>query len=82
MRARWWNTLMESIPKLGRKFSSGKQDLKEIPGMVPNLIRLPPGCLFEPRCGQATEQCKKARPPLVKLNHEHGVKCWLAQDKG
>ena len=40
--------LMESIPKLGRKFTSGKQNLKEISGVVPNLIRLPKGCLFAP----------------------------------
>ncbi len=71
--------LIESIPKLGRKFTEGKKDLKEIPGMVPNLIRLPPGCLFAPRCGHAMPKCKESRPPLFKISDVHGVKCWLAE---
>ena len=69
--------LMESIPKLGRKFTTGKQNLKEITGMVPNLIRLPPGCLFEPRCSRAMQRCREERPRLVKLSEGHGVRCWL-----
>jgi peptide/nickel transport system ATP-binding protein/oligopeptide transport system ATP-binding protein len=72
--------LMESVPKLGRKFSTGKQKLKEIPGIVPHLVRLPPGCLFAPRCSQVMERCRKSRPPLFKLTDEHGVKCWLAEE--
>jgi oligopeptide/dipeptide ABC transporter ATP-binding protein len=71
--------LMASIPQLGRKFREGKARLKEIPGLVPNLIRLPPGCLFQPRCPMAFAACTKERPPLFSLDAGHGVRCWLAE---
>ena len=71
--------LMKSIPKLGARFAQDKQPLPEIPGVVPNLIRLPPGCVFEPRCSFAMLQCKKRRPPLFALDPDHGAKCWLVE---
>jgi peptide/nickel transport system ATP-binding protein len=71
--------LIGSIPKLGAKFDRGKQPLKEIAGLVPNLIRLPPGCLFAPRCERVMERCRKHRPPLFVLNSDHWAKCWLAE---
>jgi oligopeptide/dipeptide ABC transporter ATP-binding protein len=69
--------LIRSIPKLGAKFRNGKRPLYEIPGMVPNPIRLPPGCLFEPRCHEAKKRCHLERPPLFILDQHHTVKCWL-----
>jgi peptide/nickel transport system ATP-binding protein len=72
--------LMQSIPKLGEKFTRGKVPLQEIPGMVPNLIRLPPGCLFAPRCNRVMDRCLKDRPPIFVIDAEHSVKCWLAED--
>jgi oligopeptide/dipeptide ABC transporter ATP-binding protein len=66
--------LMTSIPQLGRKFKEGKARLKEIPGLVPNLIRLPPGCLFQPRCPMAFHTCTQQRPPLFSLDSGHGVR--------
>jgi len=71
--------LMRSIPKLGEKFKTGKVPLQEIPGMVPNLIRLPLGCLFAPRCNRVMDRCRKKRPPLFVLDAEHSVKCWLVE---
>jgi len=71
--------LMTSIPQLGRKFKVGKERLKEIPGLVPNLIRLPPGCLFNPRCPMAFQACTRERPPLFPLASGHGVRCWLVE---
>ena len=71
--------LMASIPQLGRKFREGKTRLKEIPGLVPNLIRLPPGCLFQPRCPLAFHTCLQQRPPLFLLESGHGVRCWLGE---
>jgi peptide/nickel transport system ATP-binding protein len=71
--------LMTSIPRLGRKFKEGKARLKEIPGLVPNLIRLPPGCLFQPRCPMAFHTCTQQRPPLFSLDSGHGVRCWLVE---
>jgi len=71
--------LMTSIPQLGRKFREGKTRLKEIPGLVPNLIRLPPGCLFQPRCPMAFQACTQQSPPLFSLDAGHGVRCWLVE---
>jgi oligopeptide/dipeptide ABC transporter ATP-binding protein len=71
--------LMKSIPKLGHKFKHGKEPLQEITGIVPNLIRLPPGCLFAPRCDRVMAQCHNRRPPLFVLNDAHGAKCWLVE---
>ena len=73
--------LMLSIPKLGHKFTHGKAPLQEIPGIVPNLIRLPPGCLFAPRCGHVMDRCSKHRPPMFVLSSEHGARCWLVEDE-
>jgi oligopeptide/dipeptide ABC transporter ATP-binding protein len=71
--------LMTSIPVLGAKFKKGKQRLREIPGLVPNLIHLPAGCLFAPRCERARELCRKERPPLFSLGPDHGARCWLVE---
>jgi peptide/nickel transport system ATP-binding protein/oligopeptide transport system ATP-binding protein len=72
--------LMKSIPKLGSKFEKGgKQPLQEIPGTVPNLIRLPPGCLFAPRCSHVMDRCRRQRPPLLVLDATHGARCWLVE---
>jgi len=71
--------LLDSIPRLGEKFKTGKQPLKEIPGVVPNLIRLPPGCPFASRCGYVMDQCRRERPPLFRLGPQHGSRCWRAE---
>lgn len=71
--------LIASIPRLGLKFTRGKEFLREIPGMVPNLIGLPAGCLFSPRCGRVIDQCRKERPPLFNLGRDHGARCWVAE---
>ena len=74
--------LMESVPRLGEKFIRGKQPLSEIKGMVPNLIRMPRGCLFEPRCPRAMDRCRIERPPVFELDQDHGARCWLAEEDG
>ena len=74
--------LLQSIPRLGEKFRTGKQPLKEIPGSVPSLIDLPPGCPFAARCSQAFDRCQTQHPPLFRLSDDHGVRCWLAEADG
>jgi oligopeptide/dipeptide ABC transporter ATP-binding protein len=46
-----------------------------IPGTPPNMVRLPPGCSFAPRCGAATDACWSALPPLNVLSDTHQVRC-------
>jgi len=73
--------LMGSIPILGRI----KERLEVIPGIVPNLINLPPGCRFAPRCKARLEHqlqiCAEVEPDLISNSSEHLVRCWLYQDR-
>jgi len=72
--------LIASVPVLGKV----KEELAVIQGSVPNLIDMPPGCRFAPRC-QAREEynleiCTQAEPDLVTSISEHSIRCWLYQD--
>ncbi|MBT6323615.1 MAG: ABC transporter ATP-binding protein [Anaerolineae bacterium] len=67
--------LIGSIPILGHK----KKRLDVIPGVVPNLVNLPPGCAFASRCDQKIEGCDQKMPDLIKLKPGHEVRCWLYQ---
>jgi oligopeptide/dipeptide ABC transporter ATP-binding protein len=72
--------LMASIPVLGQV----KEILDVIPGSVPNLVNLPPGCQFAPRCRPRMEYnleiCTRIEPDLISVGHEHIARCWLYQD--
>jgi peptide/nickel transport system ATP-binding protein len=50
--------------------------LEQIPGEVPDVMRLPPGCSFRPRCVSAMPACR-ADPPTVTLPGGQQVRCWL-----
>jgi oligopeptide/dipeptide ABC transporter ATP-binding protein len=72
--------LIGSIPVLGKVVDR----LEVIPGLVPNLIDLPAGCRFAPRC-KLREQyeltiCEKQKPDLVEVSPGHTVRCWLYTD--
>ncbi len=74
--------LIRSIPKLsGRR---GKK-LYQIPGMMPSLLNLPPGCAFAPRCFCKTPICEREVPRLEKVGDDHYVRCFnhrrIADDK-
>ena len=66
--------LMSTLPKFDQP---GK--LPTIPGTVPPSGRYPEGCVFAPRCPHATEQCHACKPPLVKVDDAHSVRCFLYQ---
>jgi len=53
--------LMSSIPRIG----DGRERLDTIPGRMPDLIEMPPGCNFHPRCPYAEEACARIEPRLV-----------------
>jgi oligopeptide/dipeptide ABC transporter ATP-binding protein len=50
--------------------------LSEIPGMVPSLAQLPPGCAFAPRCALADETCRTKAPPYAEHEPRHWAACW------
>jgi oligopeptide/dipeptide ABC transporter ATP-binding protein len=69
--------LIGSIPVLGVV----KDKLEVIPGSVPNLINMPPGCRFAPRCRARVEHdlqiCTEVEPELKPVASGHTVRCWL-----
>lgn len=69
--------LLQSIPWIGRKTKEGRRKLQEIPGIVPNLLELPPGCNFQPRCPEERRRCREEDPPLVEKSGGHWVRCWV-----
>ena len=72
--------LIKSIPILGET----KHRLADIEGVVPNLVDLPPGCNFAPRCKARIKHgltiCDERNPNLDEVMHEHTVRCWLYHD--
>lgn len=72
--------LIGSIPVLGQI----KERLDVIPGSVPNLVNLPEGCRFAPRCGArekfGLKLCTELQPDLRETAAGHLVRCWLYQD--
>jgi oligopeptide/dipeptide ABC transporter ATP-binding protein len=53
--------LLDSIPRLREE---KLDELPIIPGMVPDLLHLPPGCRFADRCSRVTDECRLQRPHL------------------
>jgi len=68
--------LLNSIPRLGAAEVVGRKRLAEIPGMVPSLREVIPGCIFAPRCAHATARCRREYPPLEHKSAGHSVACW------
>jgi peptide/nickel transport system ATP-binding protein len=68
--------LIRSIPRLGAGAGEHKR-LDAIPGAVPSLHALPPGCRFAPRCPHARAACVAAVPPLREVAPGQRVACIL-----
>jgi len=72
------NGLLHSIPHYDSTRDKTKGRLPTIEGMVPSLFDLPPGCSFQDRCKNASEDCrgKKGNPTLKALAPGHEVSCF------
>jgi oligopeptide/dipeptide ABC transporter ATP-binding protein len=68
--------LLDSIPRLREE---KLDELPIIPGMVPDLLHLPPGCRFADRCSRATDECRLQRPALIAGGHGN-VACFHPLD--
>jgi peptide/nickel transport system ATP-binding protein len=71
--------LMASMPEVISEGTRADARLTEIPGMVPSLTNLPPGCAFAPRCTLAIDRCRAEYPPLQDFNG-HLSACWRAAE--
>jgi len=65
--------LLHSIPRLDQDVSR----LDAIPGMVPDMLHVPPGCRFANRCRQAMDKCHHQCPENSEPKSGHRVCCWL-----
>ncbi|MEU6840789.1 ABC transporter ATP-binding protein [Streptomyces sp. NPDC046716] len=63
--------LLESIPRLDQK----GQELYAIKGLPPNLMNIPPGCAFNPRCPMAQDVCRTDVPPLADVSESRRSAC-------
>lgn len=64
--------LIATVPRLtGGGIASG------IPGRIPDYRNPPTGCRFHPRCPHAMDICKQEKPPLIEIDQDHAVACFL-----
>jgi peptide/nickel transport system ATP-binding protein len=64
--------LMGAIPTVGARTPR----LVQIPGSMPRLAAIPPGCPFHPRCSQAFDRCRVERPERMAAGAAETA-CWL-----
>ncbi|HEV2034537.1 MAG TPA: ABC transporter ATP-binding protein [Candidatus Dormibacteraeota bacterium] len=69
-------SLLRSIPRLD---ADRREALKPIEGLPPDLIDLPSGCAFHPRCVFAVERCKRDTPALNRVGETQLAACWVTQ---
>ena len=74
--------LMASVPRLAimsGEDAAAAERLEEIPGIVPPLNDLPPGCAFAPRCRFADDRCRAEYPPYQEKQPGHWAACWHSE---
>ncbi len=71
--------LLASVPRLDEP---RKEQLDPIQGLPPDLIALPEGCSFRPRCKFAIDRCATEIPPLVEVSEGHTSACWVSDQLG
>ena len=73
--------LLNAIPHLDAlQGERHRERLTEIPGIVPPLTKLPPGCRFAARCSFADARCRREYPPFRELGEAHWAACWHADE--
>ncbi|KPK46782.1 MAG: peptide ABC transporter ATP-binding protein [Dehalococcoidia bacterium SM23_28_2] len=65
--------LLKSVPRLDQ---ARKEKLEPIEGSPPDLIHMPQGCAFQPRCRFAVQKCQQEAPPLLQVASDHYSACW------
>ena len=70
--------LIDSIPSLEPRY---RKQLRPLSGDVPSPVNMPPGCAFEPRCGNRIGTCSMVRPELLPVSHDRGLACFNPLDE-
>ncbi len=71
--------LLRSLPRMD---GSVGEELATIDGLPPDLISLPVGCPFAPRCAFVKDICREKNPPLEEISHGHRIACWVDVNTG
>ncbi len=66
--------LLASVPRLHQQ-----ERPQFIPGSPPDMLNLPTGCTFHPRCPFVFQRCIGEAPPLLTVAPEHQARCWLVE---
>jgi oligopeptide transport system ATP-binding protein len=69
-------SLLRSIPRLD---AERHEPLKPIEGLPPNLVDLPTGCAFHPRCAFRVDRCARDTPQLMPVGETQRAACWVTQ---
>ena len=69
-------SLLRSIPRLD---ADRHEPLRPIEGLPPNLVELPSGCSFHPRCEFRIERCTRDVPALRAVGDTQQAACWVTQ---
>jgi peptide/nickel transport system ATP-binding protein len=67
--------LLASVPRLE---AERQEHLPMVAGQPPDLLTIPEGCAFRPRCSAAGEECVRV-PEWLELSPTHRVRCWAAE---
>ncbi|MFQ5651534.1 MAG: ABC transporter ATP-binding protein [bacterium] len=67
--------LLNSIPRINFSSNGQRQGFAPLPGKVPDLMNLPSGCTFHPRCAMAEDACRSKIPEDIFLDDNRCVKC-------
>lgn len=70
--------LLRCVPHLKTKPGAAREELMEIPGIVPDATQIGLDCPFHLRCKYAKGQCKEQMPPSTLVGNGHIVACWSA----
>jgi oligopeptide/dipeptide ABC transporter ATP-binding protein len=62
--------LMKAIPRIEG------YEIQGVGGTVPDMRKVPQGCTFNPRCPDATEECRTVKPEMVEVEEGHFVACF------
>jgi oligopeptide transport system ATP-binding protein len=71
-------SLLRSIPRID---ADRKERLRSIEGLPPDLIKLPPGCKFSPRCPFRIERCFSDDPELAQVAPNQEAACWVTMKR-
>ena len=70
--------LIRCTPHLKKNMEHEREELSEIPGIVPDMSRLDGLCPFRPRCSEKRRQCDEQMPQEIQTGDGHFVCCWAA----